>query len=308
MESQNKYTKQQGVALIGVLIIVALISAAFTFLLQKQHTIFETTKLHLEQSRVVNYFYSIQDLATDKLIELLTDTSKPYVARIGENGDTEKWAFEVPFSTDEISGSAKLVDRSGKLNINQVFVISDNSVGIDATTNFNNCLINLSNTLEVESITPYIVDYLNQQENKQYLTHIGELKKISAIPTKVYQALKSFIYADNSRNIKININTASKNILKCIHSDIDDVIVGDIVDSRPIKDTAELKRVLYHAIANMSQDEINKHILPMLDVKSTFFELHSEMESGDSVFNIRSILIYTSGKIMNHYRSFDYKL
>lgn len=300
--------KQKGVALIGVLIIVALITAAYTYLLQKQSYFFTSTKLGIEQSRIFNTFYSMQDLAKDKLLERLTEKDKPYISRKNENGELDKWAIELEFPIDDTYFKGKLVDRSSKLNINQVFVINDNYVGIDATTNFNNCLINLSNDLEVEQITPYIVDYLNQQEQKDYFEDISELKNIDGISSKTYQALTNFLYAGTSRNFKININTASKEMLKCLHSDIDDFAADNIMDNRPITSIGEMKNILYQNIVSIDNKEIDKQILPMVDIRSNLFEMQSTIKSGDSSFDIKSILMYSGGKIRSIYRTFDSNL
>lgn len=300
--------KQKGVALIGVLIIVALITAAYTYLLQKQSYFFTSTKLGIEQSRIFNTFYSMQDLAKDKLLERLTEKDKPYISRKNENGELDKWAIELEFPIDDTYFKGKLVDRSSKLNINQVFVINDNYVGIDATTNFNNCLINLSNDLEVEQITPYIVDYLNQQEQKDYFEDISELKNIKGVDTKTYHALTNFLYAGLPRNFKININTASKEMLKCLHSDIDDFAADNIMDNRPITSIGEMKNILYQNIVSIDNKEIDKQILPMVDIRSSLFEMQSTIKSGDSSFDIKSILMYSGGKIRSIYRTFDSNL
>lgn len=304
----NKNTKQQGVALIGVLIIVALITAAYTFLISKQTVIFDNTRLNIEQSRVFNYFYSTSDLAKSKLLERLTGDKKAYISRVKEDGELDKWAFELSFATEEIGFKGKLIDRSSKLNINQIFLIQSNYANIDAGTNFNSCLINLLNNLGEDDISGPIIDYINQQKVKKYFLHIDELNKVEGITNKAYQKIKKYLYADGRRDIKININTASKDILRCIHTDIDGIAAKNIIESRPIKNTTELKNILYNNIASMTAQDIDKQILPMLDIKSSSFEMQSEISTGDSVFEIKSILHYTGGKIKNHYRTFYYKL
>jgi type II secretory pathway component PulK len=115
----NNIQKQKGVALIGVLIIVALITAAYSFLLEKQSIIFDNTKLSLERAKIFNYFYSIQDLAKDKLLKSLKDNQ--HLAEKKDNGNLEDWAYPISVSIEDGYISGKLIDRSSKLNINQVF-------------------------------------------------------------------------------------------------------------------------------------------------------------------------------------------
>lgn len=308
MNKLHKYSKQDGVALIGVLIIVVLITSAYTFLLRKQSAFFISTKLNIEQSRIFNYFYSTQDLATDKLLERLTKNDKQYISRIKEDGEIDTWAFELSFATDEINFVGKLIDRSSKINLNQAFAISDNSAKIDTSKNYSSCLVNLSNQLGVEDVIPYIVDYVNQQDEKHYFSNINEIKNIQGISIKTYQKLKNFLYADFDRSFKININTASKEVLKCLHNDIDNVAAKNIIDNRPFTNIVALKNILYSNIASLENKDIDEQILPMLDINSNSFEMQSKIISGDSNFDIKSILIYSGGKIRSSYRTFNINL
>jgi type II secretory pathway component PulK len=302
----NNIQKQKGVALIGVLIIVALITAAYSFLLEKQSIIFDNTKLSLERAKIFNYFYSIQDLAKDKLLKSLKDNQ--HLAAKKDNGNLEDWAYPISVSIKDGYISGKLIDRSSKLNINQVFLINKQSVGIDAKTNFNSCLINLSNQFKIDNIGDHIVDYLSRQDEKNYFLYIDDIKKIPGIDSKHYQKIKKFLYADVDRNFKININTASKEILMCLHNSIDEFTAKDIIANRPIKNDSELKNLLYQFIPNLEKGVIDSQIFSMLSVNSNNFELQSQISIGDSVFDIRSILVHTGGKINNHFRTFNYKL
>ncbi|MBA5249361.1 MAG: hypothetical protein FE834_07555, partial [Gammaproteobacteria bacterium] len=60
----NTQHKQQGIVLIGVLIIVALISAIVTLSWQQQHKNFQTAQYTQSQKQALNYLYSIESWAT----------------------------------------------------------------------------------------------------------------------------------------------------------------------------------------------------------------------------------------------------
>ena len=298
----NNPNKQKGVALIGVLIIVALITASYSLLLNKQSELFETTKLSIEQNQVFNYFYFAQSFAKSKLLENSNDKKNKY------DGLDEDWATEVYLKIPGGYMSGQVVDRSIKLNINDILVIKDNQIKISTSEN-SACLLRMMHKLNIESIDGFIVDYLSQQESPSKFKHLSDLRKVPGITPEIYQKLEPFLYANQvDFNLKININTAPKEIITCLHDDIDNFVFESIRDNRPIKTISKLSEILQANLTNVSAAKIKKQIMPLININSTYFELKVEIKVGDSLFKATSLLIDKGGKIDSYYRSFEHQL
>ena len=295
--------KQNGIAIIGVLVIVALISFAITFLIQQQSLLFNSTKLSLEQDKINNYFYDVQSLAKTALIKNFKDKKKKYDSK------NETWATPVNFPIKGGYIQAQLIDRTSKLNIHQIFTIKNNNVRIKNSPNFNGCLLKLTQQLEIPRIDDQIIAYLRTQDIVKLPIYLSGLALM--IDGKSYQKIKPFVYV-NINPQKININTASKEIIMCLHPEIDEFIAKNIEkyidENKGIKDNNTLKNLLNTELSGLSLKEIERDIMPMLDVKSYYYELQATIKIGDNLVKASSVLLYNDGKIKSYFRNFDYKL
>ena len=290
--------KQQGVALISIMIIVAIMSSGIAFLLQKQEKLFSSTKLNLEQNQAINYFYSIQSWAKS---ELLKDKNNKYDAK------DEDWAMDIPpipVPGGYIEG--RLTDQSGKLNINNIISIKKNYAKLNSDPNFNLCFNRLTNNLGMGRIDDILIDHINLQEEKKLFIHISDLKNVLGITTKKYQKLKPFIYA--LQDIEgININTASKELLICLHTRFTEYEAKEIIENRPFKTISEFKSLLQNSFS-IDENEYNQYFLKQITIDTEYFELNTNIKIGNTHLQARSILKRKAGKISTYFRSFNYKL
>ena len=102
------------------------------------------------------------------------------------------------------------------------------------------------------------------------LDTLSELLMIKGVTDEVYGKISEHLTI-YSKDGKININTASKEVLMCLDDGIDEVMVEGIIEYRgekPFEGKEELK-------ALMNNDEVFGRISPIIDVKSNAFSVTS---------------------------------
>ncbi len=102
------------------------------------------------------------------------------------------------------------------------------------------------------------------------LDTLSELFMIKGITDEVYGKISDYLTI-YSKDGKININTASKEVLMCLDEGIDEVMVEGIMEYRmeqPFEAKEELRDV-------MNNDEVFGRISPIIDVKSNAFSITS---------------------------------
>ena len=92
MDSRN--LNRQGVAIISVMIVIALISASVSLMLQRFGKDLQQTKYTLNQTQALNHLYSIEAWA--KII-LIND--EPSVDSLGEDWATDITPIQIPGGT-----------------------------------------------------------------------------------------------------------------------------------------------------------------------------------------------------------------
>ncbi len=246
--------RQQGVAIITALLIVTIAATV---------SITISTRLQLDVRRTSNlialdqadfYLFAAEEWSQRILRQDKKDSSSDSL--------TENWAIELPplpVTGGSIQG--KLTDLHACININSL--IEDNA--INATTQ--DRLTQLFNTLELgNNLIQAIADWIdtdlettnpNGAEDGYYLNlekpyhtantplqSISELRLIKGLDNKTYQQLKSHLcaFAANSKDITINVNTASAEVLKSLSAKMNDNLVKDIIERRdeePFNDIKE---------------------------------------------------------------------
>ncbi|SFV89433.1 General secretion pathway protein K [hydrothermal vent metagenome] len=291
-------TRQQGVVLIGVLIIVALISAVVALTWQQQHKNFILTQYTQTQQQALNYVYSMESWA--KVI-LLRDKN------IEIDSLDEDWATEIPpipVQGGQIHG--KISDLQAKLSINNIINIKPNKVTFNNA--FSLCLNRLNKNLEQVQMSDLIFTYItellaNTPALKFKFEHISSLKNIVGIQAKEYYKIKTHLNA-LPKDTKININTAGKEILSCLHPDLSEYSVEGLIDKRPFSTPKKALEALKKILPN---SKISKDTFPesLRATSSNYFMLESTVKIGDNTLSAKTIFHRKNNKINIINRSYQ---
>jgi len=120
---------------------------------------------------------------------------------------------------------------------------------------------------------PYVCKNRNMDTIEEILLVKG-MKKEYFYGTKDYEGISKYITVGTGG--KININTASKEVLMSLSDDIDDADVEDIMDHRPYKRIEDAKKEMYSVTSSPSQVD------DLITVESKRFkvEVTASMPSG----------------------------
>jgi general secretion pathway protein K len=295
--------KQQGIAVITVLLIVALISSSIILLLNQQSNLIANTQTLLRQTKAMNYFYSAKSLIEVMLLDdkdlNSDDTDEDWYKLINQDYHT------IPIDDAVITN--QLVPLNSKLNLNNVFKINNNQVQIRSNPNFSTCLFKLANHLEITPLTDIFAEYLNSKEDKSLFTSADEIRNITAIPRENYYKIKPFIFVLPGLT-KINLNTAPKEILMCLHHDLGKFNAEEMIKNRPFKTLDIAKAELKAQLPHLEDKEIDSYFNGVITTKSKYFLLTTIVDLADIKLEAKAILVRENKKIRTYMREFDYKL
>lgn len=283
---------QQGIALISVLIVVALVTTLVSLMWNRQHQNFEYTQYLQIQEEMLSDVYGAETLAKK---ELLDDNPK-----VDSNDDD--WAKKgIIFSIKNAIIEPKITDLQSKLNLNNLFSISNNQITL--TPEFSNCLNIINTQLEQEPMTDYLLSYLNDtNENKKLFIHLSQLNKIETIETKDKQKIKPFLIVLKD-NTPININTASKEVLMCFGSEVSEFIAKDIITHRPFEDIKEFQDFL---LPHFSKKQIEKIFTTKnTSVNSHYFLLETKVTLSGFKLISKTLFKRDGAKITALYRIYN---
>jgi type II secretory pathway component PulK len=117
---------------------------------------------------------------------------------------------------------------------------------------------------------------------------------MEGIEYKDYLKIKSYLTA--SSLIKtVNINTASKEVLSCLHPDLSISLAQNIIDKRPFNSLSEAKTAIRQAIGGGSQSAFNKNLI---SINSQFFLLESDIRIASSHIKVET-LFHRNARLLN---------
>jgi len=241
------YRKQQGTVLIIALVVVALIvGIAARFTSNFQLTVARTEQ-GIVSSQLQQFLYSVESFAGWVLIE---DANTDKFDHLGED-----WATELEAPLEEAMVTGKLEDALSRFNLNQLQDKLERSIykpaGLfeERFTVSQRRFIRLLQTHpdgivgvdEAKQITEAVMDWLDSDgsvtgsggaEDAYYqslevpyraanrlFANKTELRLVKGVTKELYEYLSPLIIALPDKNIGININTASVEIIRTIHQD-----------------------------------------------------------------------------------------
>jgi general secretion pathway protein K len=296
LSSRGKTKKQQGVAIITALLIVAIATTI---------SITISTRLQLDIRRTGNLI--AQDQAQFYILAA-EEWSQRILRQDKEDGNTdsldENWATELPpLPVDGGTIQGTLTDLHSCININSL--IKENA--LDETSRVR--LAQLFKQLKVDAnLTQAIADWIdndlettnpNGAEDGYYLNldapyhtantallSISELRLIKGFEDKkIYDKVSPHLcaYISNNGVGAINVNTASAEVLQSLAADMTSDIASDIIKHReeePFKDVGEFTR--FSNLATIIKNVEN------LSTSSNYFLLKTQAKIGHA-----NMIVYT---------------
>ena len=294
---------RQGIAIISVLIVIALISASVSLMLQRFGRDLKQTQFIVTHTQSLNHLYSLEAWA--KSILLSDDLS---VDSLDEVWATSITPIQVPGGTVY----AKLNDLQSRLNLNNLIDLETNIYSPQYRSFFYDC-INLINTqLQQQLMADTIFSYVVSQSPKPKLfEQSAEIRKIKSISAKDYIKIKPLLTA-LPRLTPININTASKEILSCIHPQLSGSLVNKVIQKRKIKAFGimdEFWTFTHTLLPNLTLDEIKENFpVKFVNTVSDYFLLETRIVLEKNKLIGRTILYRKDGKMTVMNRSYHQSL
>lgn len=290
------FKRQRGVALLTVILIVSLITIAAISMRAHQEIDIRRTVNELNHAQAVMYLRGAEYLSKTVLKE---DARKNKIDTLDED-----WATVLPpFPVDGGTIGGVLEDLSGKFNINNLVDTKGKKSLIDFRR-FQNLLIVLK--LDVE-IADAVLDWIDKNDTPEpggaeegfYLgldkqtyrtpNHLmmstTELLRVKGINFKIFKKIRNFITALPERN-SINVNTADKEVIRMISTQLSDADAEDLIKGRGKKGYQSPADFKNHVVFT----DIDKKTLVDLDVKSDYFLLTSTAVIGQLDIRMKSIL------------------
>ena len=220
---------------------------------------------------------------------------------------------------DETSLEIRIVDHSGKININRLIVKGDGDEGEKFDELQKPVLVRLLKSLDLEleddeigDMVNSIKDWIDQDDEVTEEEGIGaestyyqglsqpyscrngpmetldELHFVKGITREVFAALSQYLTVYGDKEGRININTADKAILNSLSEDIHDEEVDTMIEYREEADNDDLKDFLWYKTAlNTGTDLINRNLIK---TTSTHFEIISTGSNSGMGKKVRVII------------------
>lgn len=289
---QQGFKNQQGVAIISVLVIVAVIAGLATQMSIRQQRFISTSTAMVDYQTQFLLSLSIEAWAKNLLIEDLSDNKIDIYL--------DKWSSELEDSSVGINTlSGQITDEQAKININNL--INHKTVALLAQFNRLFEVLNLEKSL-LDGVIDYLDkdsqvysnkgaenDYYTQLENPYFIsnmamTDLSELRLIKGFNNKIITQLSPYIWAGGVAIKTINVNTAPKQVLKTLGVSLNEKILKLIQEKQVEEGFASVEGFVAF-VKNNDGGVVDK---TLLTTSSQYFLLQSQVDSPRSGFKMQS--------------------
>ena len=313
----KNYSSQRGVALLTILVMVALATILAATIAKRQINTAENTGYLMRQDQSLLYAKSAEAFFSELLIQDSDNGSS--IDHLQEN-----WAKPMPpFPVEDGSVSGKLLDESGKFNLNNLVKADGNQVDDSARRWFEKLLQRVGLPAELSQA---VIDWQDTNDevtgtmgaessyyqglDPAYLTpntkfhSIEELKLVRGFEGKNYDLIKPYVTALPEQT-KVNMNTAPALLLASIDPKVD---VKAIEQQLKVKET-ELTHFnnvddLWKLSAFSGIDEQSKtDAASLLDSKSNYFTAQIEVMLSERKRQFTSLMMRKDKQVIVYSRS-----
>mgnify|MGYP000662075030 FL=1 len=313
----KNYSSQRGVALLTILVMVALATILAATIAKRQTNTAENTGYLMRQDQSLLYAKSAEAFFSELLIQDSDNGSS--IDHLQEN-----WAKPMPsFPVEDGSVSGKLLDESGKFNLNNLVKADGNQVDDSARRWFEKLLQRVGLPAELSQA---VIDWQDTNDevtgamgaessyyqglDPAYLTpntkfhSIEELKLVRGFEGKNYDLIKPYVTALPEQT-KVNMNTAPALLLASIDPKVD---VKAIEQQLKVKETelAHFNNVgdLWKLSAFSGIDEQSKtDAASLLDSKSNYFTAQIEVMLSERKRQFNSLMMRKDKQVIVYSRS-----
>ena len=303
---QKRASKEKGLALIITLLITALIVAVVTEIVHAVYIHTSFTSSYKDGQRAALLAEGGVELATSVITHMFKDKSYSLLR--------DKEARQT-IQADDAVVSLRVEDELAKVSINSI-VLPNGEINPENYATFLRLLkgIGLEDEL-ADALSDWIdindeprpmggetYDYykrLSQPYSAKggALDTLEEVLLVKGYSPQIYKRLSPFItvYAEEPGVMgipKININTASKEVLMALSSDVTGDMAQMVIeyrDKNPFKDTADIRKVAgFETIGFSLQSRIT--------VKSSIFRIFSKGMVGDGIREVEAVVAIKANK------------
>ena len=318
-----KIKQQQGVAVITVILIVALLTTLMAYAAESQLMLVRrvTNQNMLEQS------YQLALGGEQWISTILQEDAENSETRDADHFGEDWNAIEESVTLDVGEITVEVLDQSGLLNLNAlanypsdpdsvhpefegtVWILNNLMLLLDIDTRLVGNLVdwidnnNADQPARKQTAAGVVALYAGGAEDGHYtglekpyraanqkLSSIGELKYIKGFDQEIIKKLAPFVTALPDERLQINLNTAPEMLLKAMSNAPagEPENLAEIVEKQQNPDETVDK-------ADAQGDSWLPVVQSIVDVKSQFFTVTTEANFGDLRYSMRSVL----------YRSFE---
>ena len=311
-----KNQSQHGVALLTILVMVALATILAATIAKRQSNTAENTGYLMRQDQSLLYAKSAEAFFSELLIQDSDNGSS--IDHLQEN-----WAKPMPpFSVEDGAVSGRLLDESGKFNLNNL-VKSDGKVDEAAKRWFEKLLQRVGLPAELSQA---VIDWQDSDDettgamgaesnyyqglNPPYLASntmfhsVDELKLVKGFEGKNYDLIKPYVTALPEQT-KVNMNTASALLLASIDPRVD-------VNALDQELKAKLSNLTYfnnvddlwklNAFSG-AEDQAKNDVAGLLDSKSNYFTAQIEVVLSERKRQFTSSMVRKDRQVTVYSRS-----
>ena len=292
-----KTSQQQGVAIISVLIIVAVVSGLATQISIKQQRFIQTSGYMLDYQKKILLALSVEAWAKNLLTQDLKANEYDSL--------NDVWANDLDNTKlDNNVLSGEIIDEQGKINLNNL--TSPEKTNLLAQIN------RLFDVLELpKKLIDALIDYLdtnstdystNGAENDYYtnlenpyhianraMVDLSELRLVKGFTNQVINVLTPFVWVGNVSVNTVNVNTASDKVLMTLGEKMDEKMIKKILTKR---NEEGFKSIDEFAEFTKAQGVDRT----LLGISSQYFLLESQVNSEQSGFEMRSYIYRQNNK------------
>lgn len=309
--------KQQGIALITILVMVALATILAATIAKRQANTAENTAYLMRQNQSLLYAKSAEAFFS----ELLVDDAK-------NAGDIdhlqENWAKPMPaFPVEDGFVSGTLQDESGKFNLNSL-VNNDGTANPQAKAWFEKLLIRVGLP---EKLSEAVIDWQDADDEtigamgaesnyyqglpQGYLPSnskfhsVEELKLVRGFEGQKYLQIANYVSAAPASDSKVNINTAPAMVLASLDPKLDVNAVEQVLQQRQAKLEHFSNISDLWAIEPFTQvnPDVRNEVNNLLGVKSSYFKAKIEVLLSERKRQFSSDLVRKDKTVYVAYRS-----
>ena len=312
----KNYSSQRGVALLTILVMVALATILAATIAKRQTNTAENTGYLMRQNQSLLYAKSAEAFFSELLIQDNDNSSS--IDHLQEN-----WAKPMPpFPVEDGSVSGKLLDESGKFNLNNL-VKADGKVDDSARRWFEKLLQRVGLPAELSQA---VIDWQDTNDevtgamgaessyyqglDPAYLAsntkfhRIEELKLVRGFEGKNYDLIKQYVTALPEQT-KVNMNTAPALLLASIDPKVDIKAVEQQLKAKETELT-HFNNVddLWKLSAFSGIDEQSKtDAASLLDSKSNYFTAQIEVVLSERKRQFTSLMMRKDKQVIVYSRS-----